>query len=134
VYDYTAGKSDWIAAGWPTEGHLAHPPRVGAVLDSSVATCTATETVAAAVARIRPGSSVSVVVNAAGVVQGRLRRDRVDPTDGRPVEVVMEPGPSTIRADADVAETTERMRSHNVPFVIVTDPDGVLLGLFTPES
>ena len=28
VYDYVAGKSDWMAAGLPTEGNSAHPPRV----------------------------------------------------------------------------------------------------------
>ena len=28
VYDYAAGKVDWMAAGLPTEGNGTHPPRV----------------------------------------------------------------------------------------------------------
>jgi CBS domain-containing protein len=46
----------------------------------------------------------------------------------------MEPGPATIRADADVAETTERMRRGGVTSLIVSDPGGVLLGVFHVES
>ena len=134
VHDYTSGKADWLGAGLPTEGRRAHPPRVIAVLDRSVATCAPNETVGAVASRIGPTPALCVVVNDVGVVQGRLRRDRLDPTDVRPVEVAMEPGPTTIRADADVAETTNRMRARGVPILIVTDPDGVLVGLFTPGA
>ena len=40
----------------------------------------------------------------------------------------MELGPATVRADADLAETIERMKSRNVRSLIVSTPDGVLLG------
>jgi Mg/Co/Ni transporter MgtE len=84
--------------------------------------------------RIGLGSArLCVVVNDRGVVQGRLRLDRVDPADARLVEEVMDLGPATVRADADLAEITERMRRRNVASMIVSDPDGVLLGVVTVE-
>jgi predicted transcriptional regulator len=39
----------------------------------------------------------------------------------------MEPGPATVRADADLAETIERMNRRRVKALIVSTPDGVLL-------
>ena len=129
VYDYVAGKADWIAAGLPTEGNGAHPPRVVEATDRSVATCGPADAVADVMARVGLSGALCVVVNDQRVVQGRLRLDRLDPTDPRPAEQAMEPGPATVRADADLAETTERMLRRRVSALIVSDPDGVLLGV-----
>ncbi|HEX9547403.1 MAG TPA: hypothetical protein VF942_08710, partial [Acidimicrobiales bacterium] len=73
------------------------------------------------------------VVNDQRVVQGRLRLDRLDAADARPAEEAMEPGPTTIRDDADLAETTARMRQRGVATLIVSDPGGVLLGVLHAE-
>jgi hypothetical protein len=40
----------------------------------------------------------------------------------------MEPGPATERPNADLAETTKRMKRRGVASLIVSTPDGVLLG------
>jgi hypothetical protein len=40
----------------------------------------------------RDGAAVCVVVNERGVVQGWVRRDRIDAADRRNAEEVMEPG------------------------------------------
>jgi predicted transcriptional regulator len=40
----------------------------------------------------------------------------------------MEAGPTTIRADEDLAAVIERMQRRQVVTVIVTDPDGRLIG------
>ena len=69
-----------------------------------------------------------MVVNDHRIVLGRMRLDRVDATSEQPVEEEMEPGPPTIRADADVDRTTERLRSRGVGEILVTTPDGELLG------
>jgi hypothetical protein len=45
----------------------------------------------------------------------------------------MEPGPATVRADARAAETTERMRTRGAASVIVSTPEGVLLGLLRAD-
>lgn len=62
------------------------------------------------------------------IVRGRLRLDRVEPAEDRRVEDVMEPGPATGRADADLTETLARMTSRHVTSLVITNPDGVLLG------
>ena len=39
VYDYVAGKLDWLAAGLTSEGSNAQQPRAGDVARSDVPTC-----------------------------------------------------------------------------------------------
>jgi CBS domain-containing protein len=130
VHDYVAGKSDWIAAGLPTEGTTAGRPRVTDVMDPDPATCSPGETVAEVMGRLEPsGAKVCVVVNDDRVVRGVLRIDGADPGDTRLAEAAMEPGPATVRADADPAETLERMRRRGVGSLLVSTPDGVLLGV-----
>jgi CBS domain-containing protein len=129
VYDCAAGKSDWMAGVLRTEGNVAGRPRVADVMDPAPATCSPAEPVAEVVARVAPTEAqLCVVVNEGGVVRGRLRFDRVDPGDARPAEEVME-RPTTVRADADPAETIERMRRRGATSLIVSTPDGVLLGV-----
>src|SRR5260370_5327769 len=80
VYDYVAGKSDWMAAGLPTERAGAHPPRVAEVMDRSVPTCEPAEVVADVMARLgSTGARLCVVVNERRVVQAPLRLVGLDP-------------------------------------------------------
>ncbi len=128
VYDYTAGKADWRAAGLPTEG-APQPARVLDVADRAPVTCTPTEPVAMVVERLtRAGRADCPVVDPSGVVCGRLRLDRLDPGESRPVDVLMEPGPTTVRADAALDETLARMAKRHVTSLLITTPEGVLLG------
>ncbi len=75
-----------------------------------------------------------VVVNERGIVLGRLRLDGVEEALGTAVEDVMEPGPATVRADADVRRTVERLRDRRIPDIIVTTPDGELLGVLRANN
>jgi len=128
VYDYTAGKADWLAAGLPTDGK-PQPPRVLAAADLAPLTCVLDERVAVVMTRLtQAGRLVCAVVDRDGVVCGRLRLDRLDPSDDRPVEAVMEPGPTTVRADAPLAETLNRMAKRHVASLLITTAEGVLLG------
>jgi CBS domain-containing protein len=47
---------------------------------------------------------------------------------------VMENGPTTTRADDDLANLIERMRKRHVASIIVTDPDGRLIGVVYRED
>jgi hypothetical protein len=132
LYDYAAGKADWLAAGLPTVTVGGRPRRAADVMERSVATCRPDQVVADIVVTDAPGG-VWVVVNEQRVVLGRLRADHVDRGDRRTAEEVMEPGPATVRADALAAETTERMRSRGAASVIVSTPEGVLLGLLRAD-
>ena len=128
VYDYITGKADWLAAGLPTEGEGPRQPRVGDMIDTTVPTCTPDERVRDVAQRLGPEWDTCVVINDNRIVQGRLRRDCLDTNDDRAVEQVMEPGPATVRADANPTETTERMKRRGVNSLIVSTPDGTLLG------
>jgi CBS domain-containing protein len=70
-----------------------------------------------------------VVVNEHGIVLGRVSPGRVDVADSTPVEVVMEPGPATVRAHEPLAPLLERMTRRRVNEVSVTTPQGELLGV-----
>ncbi|MHB8467808.1 MAG: CBS domain-containing protein [Acidimicrobiales bacterium] len=128
VYDYTGGKADWLGAGLPTVRRESGPARVADVMDRSAPTCRAADRVADVVASVAQTGAGWVVVNDVGVVLGRLRADQVDRGEAT-VEEAMEPGPTTVRADADLAQTIERMRGRHVTSLIVSTPEGVLLGV-----
>lgn len=68
------------------------------------------------------------MVNDQRVVLGRLRFDRLGATGGT-AEDVMQPGPATIRTHEDLDATLDRMAKRRVTGLLVTTPDGELLGL-----
>jgi CBS domain-containing protein len=70
----------------------------------------------------------ALVVAADGTLVGRLR---AAPLAGDPAvraEQVMEAGPSTVRPDRPLADLVERMRDHDLTVMLVTTPEGRLLG------
>jgi len=46
----------------------------------------------------------------------------------------MEEGPTTTRADDDLEQLTARMRRRSVGSILVTDPDGRLMGVLYRED
>jgi len=134
VYDYTAGKIDWIAAGWPTDGPGPAEPRVLSAIDPNVPTCNLGDKVRDVRRRLGPQITSCVVINDYRIVAGRLEHlDSLDSEDPRPASEVMRPGPTTIRPSDNLGEVRERMRAKNVPQLLVTTPDGELLGLLYPD-
>lgn len=122
VYDYTLGKVDWLAAGLPTVRAEPGPPRAIETADCEPATCAPD----APVASLGPGSVI--VVNEQRIVLGRVRAAEPRVANAT-AEMVMEPGPATVRAHEPLAELLERMRRRNVEEMIVSTPEGVLLGI-----
>jgi rhodanese-related sulfurtransferase len=130
VYDYTAGKIDWIAAGLRTEGPGPAKPRVLTAIDPNIPTCDLNETVGAVRSRLGPEITACVVINHQRIVAGRLEHlDTIDPEDPRPVSQVMRPGPTTIRPSDNLDDVRERMRARHASQLLVTTPDGELLGV-----
>ena len=122
AYDYAAGKVDWLAAGRPTVRPEPGPRRALDAADRTPATCSPD----APAGTLGPGSVI--VVNAEGVVLGRVRSgDRRDPNES--AEGLMEAGPTTVRAHEPLDDLLERMGRRNVTEMIVTSPEGVLLGV-----
>ena len=130
VFDYAAGKADWTSTGLSTEGTEVGRPRAGNVPQRGTPTCSLTDRLGDAWDRAQDADqNVCIVVNADGVVLGRLRGDRLQGDPGAAIESVMEEGPTTIRPDASLQEISERMRKRGVGSILVTDPEGRLLGI-----
>jgi Mg/Co/Ni transporter MgtE len=130
VYDYGAGKQDWLAAGLPVEGRGAEVPRAGDVAREDVPTCRLDERLGDVADRAREaGWDAAVVVNEDRVVLGLLREEELagDPDDR--VERVMRPGPSTFRPHVHIVEMARYLVEHDLASTPVTTGDGVLLGL-----
>ena len=76
-----------------------------------------------------------MVVNEQGIVLGRLRFGMAHAPGATRVEHVMEAGPTTVRAHEPLLPLLERMARRQVDEVIVTTPEGELLGVFrTPKD
>jgi CBS domain-containing protein len=130
VYHYVAGKADWLAAGLPSEGPGSAAPRAGAVARRDIATCETDQTVADARTRVADSDWTGcVVVNAARVVLGVLRAEDLTVDANAVVDAVMRVGPTTVRANEDLVALLQRMSAHATDSVLVTNPDGRLLGV-----
>jgi CBS domain-containing protein len=122
VYDYVAGKVDWMAAGLPTVRADATERRALDAVDPNPATCAPNTP-----ARSLPAGEEVIVVNHERIVLGRVRAG-AQPPDAT-AEDVMTPGPTTVRANEPLDPLLERMSDKDVPTMIVTTPEGRLLGV-----
>jgi CBS domain-containing protein len=75
-----------------------------------------------------------VVVNDADIVLGRMRKRNIEGPADSPVEQVMEPGPTTVRATESAYALLERVLKRKVRAVLVTTNRGRLVGVATQES
>jgi CBS domain-containing protein len=129
VYDYAAGKADWLAADLPFEGTAT---LAGRFTRRGVATAGERAPAAEALRLLdAQGFGPVVVVNQAGVVMGAAHRDALaSASPEAAVGTVMRPGVSTVRPSEDAAALAHRMGHRGVTRVVVTRPDGTLAGLF----
>jgi CBS domain-containing protein len=128
AYDYAAGKMDWLAADLPYEGTAELAGRfarrgVAAVAEDSPA---------AEALRLldAQGFGPVLVLNQAGVVMGVAHRDSLASAGDAKAGSVMRFGVSTVRPSEDAAALAHRMGHAGVTRVVVTRPDGTLVGLF----
>lgn len=130
VYDYVPGKSDWVAAGLPRQGQSAQVANAGDLAQREVPTCHYTASATDALGRMRAdGANFCVAVDQDNVVLGMVYRDEAQHADAQTVEQVMRPGPTTIRASEPLEPLVARMKRADVDAVLVTNPEGQLLGL-----
>ena len=130
MYDYVAGKLDWLAAGLPTEGSNAQQPRAGDVARRDVPTCGLDELLGQVRGRVRAaGWDACVVVNRERVVLGLLRANELETDPARRIEQAMRPGPSTFRPHVPIEEMAQFMVDHDLENSPITTSDGRLVGL-----
>jgi CBS domain-containing protein len=135
VYDYKAGKSDWMAAGLATEGEASGRPTAATVARRDVPTCRLEESLRDVRERVRAaGWDACVVVNEARIVMGLLRAEELGRKEDLTAESAMRPGPSTFRPHVPIAEMAEFMAEHDLPNVPVTTSGGELIGLLFLEE
>ena len=135
AFRYGAGKADWLAAGLPTDGPEAATPRAGDAVSRDAPTCALDDRLGDVRARLRDSGWTScIVVNGRRVVLGRLRGAALESPDTETVESVMEPGPATVRPSEPLRELVERMQRRKVATIVVTTPDGVLVGVLRRED
>jgi CBS domain-containing protein len=129
VYDYVAGKADWLAADLAFEGTAQ---LAGMFTRRRMATVAEGASVAEALGLLQAqGFGPVLVVNEAGVVMGAAYRDRLAAAAGEAaVGTVMRFGVSTVRPSEDAAALAHRMGHRPVTRVVVTRADGTLVGLF----
>lgn len=129
VYDYVAGKADWLANGLPTEGTAAATPRIGPIAHRDTPTCRLDDRVGdAAAGAAAAGYDFCAVVNEASSVLGILEaRVLGDQPDAR-VEAVMRAGPSTFRPGTPVAELRTFLGERSLRRALVTTSEGRLVG------
>jgi len=131
VYEYEDGKRDWGSFGLPREGTIAAQPSGADVARADVPTCLLSDDLSE-VRRRRVRQSewdTCVVVNDGGVVLGRLGRKAIGSDDDQSVEEAMTEGPSTVRPSIRLDVLLKRMQSKNLNSLLVTTPDGKLVGL-----
>ena len=130
VYDYVAGKLDWMAAGLPTEGTNAQRPRAADVARKDVPTCGLNERLGEVRDRVRAqGWDSVVVVNEERVVLGLLRAQELEKDRAQLIEQAMRPGPSTFRPFVSIHEMAHFMVEHKLENSPITTSDGRLVGL-----
>jgi CBS domain-containing protein len=133
VYDYVAGKADWLAADLPFEGTAQ---LAGMFTRRGVGTAAEGTPAAEALGLLEgQGFGPVLVLNQAGVVMGAAYRDGLVAAPGEAaVGTVMRFGVSTVRPSEDAAALAQRMGHRRVTRVVVTRSDGTLVGLFFAED
>jgi CBS domain-containing protein len=135
VYDYEAGKQDWLAYGLPIEGELAAEPSAAGAARRDVPTCTLGDELDDVRRRVREaGWATCMVLTDDGVLIGRLGRHAIYSETEGTIEDVMTEGPSTTRAGNRVSQVLERLRRDDLRTIPVTTSDGRLVGLAFRED
>jgi hypothetical protein len=129
VYDYAPGKVDWMAHGLSIEGTGTGRTTALTLLCEDVAICALDDSTEDVARRIDASPyGFALALSPGRVVLGRVRRSRLADA-GASVETLLEPGPSTIRPHTPIEDLAARLARSDVRTLIVTDPEGRLLGV-----
>ena len=79
--------------------------------------------------RARSAAELLITARRQRTVVGMLRADRISAGEQAPAAEVMQPGPTTVRAHENLDAIRQRMNEHHVAHLLITTPDGTLLGV-----
>ena len=128
VFDYVAGKQDWLSNALPIEGKLAHTATIGGLADRNVPTCHLTEKLSEVRDRLHGDAwKICVVINDTRSVLGLLRNEVVE-NSNQFVDRFMASGPATFRPHVTVEQIADYIREKKLDTILVTTSDGRLIG------
>ena len=129
VYDYAAGKADWLAADLPFQGTAE---LAGLFTRRGVATVAETTPAAEALRMLEAqGFGPVLVLNQAGVLMGAAHHDALaSAAEDARVGSVMRFGVTTVRPSEQATDLADRMSRAQISRIVVTRSDGTLVGLF----
>jgi rhodanese-related sulfurtransferase len=133
VYDYVASKAAWMACGLPIEGTLRPERRAGAAARPAVR-CALDATVGDVADTLRASEQRVVVTTDDGVVLGVVRGTAAGLDPSTPIAAVLDGAPPSVRPSVTTEELAESMDRDHRTFVLVTTPDGVLIGVIEREQ
>jgi CBS domain-containing protein len=133
VYDYVPGKADWRAHGLPVEGEHADLPTAGSLARDDAITCRLNDPIGPIREQVESSRyGFALVTTEDHILLGRLRGSVMRDTPAEATaEAVMEPGPSTVRADTLASELATRLAERDLRTAIVSTPEGRLIGVVT---
>jgi CBS domain-containing protein len=134
VFDYVAGKLDWLANDLPAEGELAGIAKLCDLADRNVLTCFPHDDARDVLGQMQgEGRDICVVVDNEHVVLGIVKNQAAKNSEGS-VSQIMEPGPSTFRPYVTVEELADRIAEKKLGALLVTTSDGRLVGSVRAED
>ncbi len=132
MFRYVGGRRDWFAAGLAMAGRRARQVRAGDLARRDVPTCRLGDRIGEVRTRVRAsGWDACIVVNEVGVVLGRLGGAAWALAGTTLVEAAMKT-PTTYRPDVLAEALRERVRAGRPRDLVITDNDGMLVGLIRP--
>jgi len=132
VYDYAAGKADWIAMGLPTE-HRDARKRIEHAARQDAPTCSAHDGVAQVRAKLPDGWNVCVVLNTDRIVLGLADLSSAL-NAGESIEEMMHPAPITFRPGRTLEEICKHLHEKNIPVALVTTSIGQFIGVLRRDE
>jgi rhodanese-related sulfurtransferase/CBS domain-containing protein len=128
VYDYADSKAAWLAEGLPSEGLMNDSRRAISRVRRDVPTVPI-DAALGDVAKVIDDWELAVVTTRDNVVMGIVRAEASDLDPTVNVADVMQPAPSTVRPSIPREELAANMDRDGHRHLLVTTPDGVLIGL-----
>ena len=128
VYRYTAGKADWLAAGFPTEGTEANKPTLKSILRKNVLTCAPKDRLGVIKNRRPDPTDICVVLNDRHMVLGLIKGEAWNGDALKMAAEVMDTAPKTFRPSRDPEDAMRDMKKADLDYALVTTSDGELLG------
>ena len=125
------GKADWRAHGLPVDGEHADRPTAGSLARDDVITCRLNDPIGPIREQVESSPyGFALVTTEDGILLGRLRGSVMrDAPAETTAEAIMEPGPSTVRADTLASELATRLAERDLRTAIVSTPEGRLIGV-----